>query len=187
MAEVKMILIRLAIGASLLMVPVALPAPPGSAQQIDEGSQKMMKARDVAFAIKAAQGGAGEVQLGQLAAQKASNIDVKAFGRQMVDDHTKADENLKAAAAKESLTLPSSMDAKDQELFAKLQNESGSRFDNDYVKAMVKDHQEDVKAFEKEAQKGQDPLIKSFAAETLPLFEAHLRHIQSIRLALPSK
>jgi putative membrane protein len=174
---------RCGVGVFFLIVASSLSAEPGSTPQLDAGSQRMMKAPDVAFALKAAQGGAAEVQLGQLAVQKASSAEVREFGRQMVDDHTKASDNLKSIAGKESLTLPSSLDARDQAVYTKLQIESGSQFDHDYVKAMVKDHQEDVKEFQKEANKGQDPLIKAFAAQMLPMLQTHLQHIRSIRSA----
>jgi putative membrane protein len=173
--------------AFLLIGSIALASAQSSTLQMDAGSQKMMKAADVAFALKAAQGGAGEVQLGQLAAQKGGSAEVKAFGQQMVEDHTKASENLKSVAGKESLTLPSSMDAKDLTLYTKLQYESGSKFDKDYVRAMVKDHRDDVKEFQKEADKGQDPLLKAFAAQVLPMLQAHLQRIREIRSTLGLK
>lgn len=152
--------------------------------ETDAGSNKMMKSADAKFATKAAQGGMAEVQLGQLAAQKASNPDVKAFGQQMVDDHSKANDQLKAVAAKENMTLPNTLDAKDQELYTKLQGMSGADFDKSYVKAMVKDHQEDVKEFQKEADKGKDPEIKNFASQTLPVLQQHLSKIESIQSSL---
>ncbi|MBV9760076.1 MAG: DUF4142 domain-containing protein [Acidobacteriaceae bacterium] len=149
--------------------------------QADSGSNKMMKSGDAKFAMKAAQGGMAEVQLGKLAADKGSNSDVKAFGQQMVDDHSKANDQLKTVASQENMTLPSTLDSKDQALYAKLQNMSGADFDKAYVKAMVKDHQEDIKEFQKEADKGKDPGIKNFASQTLPVLQQHLSKIQSIQ------
>lgn len=154
--------------------------------QTDAGSNKMMKSGDVKFAMKAAQGGMAEVQLGQLAAQKATSADVKAFGQQMVDDHSKANDRLKSVAAQENMTLPATLDAKDQALYTKLQNLSGADFDKTYVKAMVKDHQEDVKEFQKELDKGKDPQIKNFASQTLPVLQQHLSKIQSIQSSMGS-
>jgi putative membrane protein len=151
-----------------------------SSPQTDSGSNKMLKSPDARFAMKAAQGGMAEVQLGQLAAQKASNPDVKAFGQQMVDDHGKANDQLKSVASQENMTLPSTLDTKDQALLTKLQGLSGADFDRAYVKAMVKDHQEDVKEFQREADKGKDPQIKNFASQTLPVLQQHLSKIQSI-------
>lgn len=152
-----------------------------SGPQADSGSNKMMKSADAKFAMKAAQGGMAEVQLGQLAAQKATDPDVKAFGQHMVDDHSKANDQLKSVAAQENMTLPTTLDPKDQALYTKLQGLSGADFDKAYVKAMVKDHQEDVKEFQKEADKGKDPQIKNFASQTLPVLQQHLSKIQSVQ------
>lgn len=158
-----------------------------SSAHLDGGSSLMMKSADVRFATKAAQGGVAEVELGQLATQKASDPDVKAFGQQMVDDHTKANDNLKAVAAKQGMTLPTDLDAKDQALKTKLANLSGVKFDLAYVKAMVKDHEDDVKEFQKESNSGKDPQIKDFAATTLPVLEEHLTKIKSIEAAMNNK
>jgi putative membrane protein len=146
----------------------------GGNTQMDSGSTKMMKSADTKFATDAAQGGMAEVQLGQLAAQKASNADVKAFGQHMIDDHTKANDELKSVAEKEGMTLPTSLDPKDQALMSKLQNLSGPAFDKAYMKAMVSDHEKDVKEFQKEANDGKDPQLKDFASKTLPVLQSHL-------------
>jgi putative membrane protein len=156
-------------------------------QTMDSGSQKMAKSPDVAFAIKAAQGGLAEVQLGKLAAEKAGSPDVKSFGQMMVDDHSKANDQLKALAEKENITLPTTMKPKDQSLYDKLQGMSGEDFDKTYVKAMVKDHQEDVKEFQKESQKGKNEQIKQFAATTLPILQTHLDKIKQIQSSMKGK
>ncbi len=93
---------------------------------MDSGSAKMLKSSDAAFAMKAAQGGVAEVKLGRLATEKAADADVKAFGQHMVDDHTKANDDLKNVGQKENMTLPADLDAKDQALYQKLNGESGS-------------------------------------------------------------
>ena len=143
---------------------------------------KMMKTGDAGFAAKAAQGGVAEVQLGKLAAEKASSPAVKAFGQQMVDDHSKANDELKSVAEKENMTLPVSPNAKQQAMYTKLQALSGTAFDRAYVSSMVKDHEEDVKEFQKEAKNGKNSGIKSFAAQTLPTLQGHLDKIKSIRM-----
>jgi putative membrane protein len=151
-----------------------------SSQKIDSGSAKMLKSPDTAFVFKAAQGGAAEVKLGQLASENAVNAAVKAFAQHMVDDHNKANDDLKGIAEKENMTLPTDLNAKDQARYHKLSGESGIQFDHDYVRVMVKDHRQDVKAFQKEAKKGKNPQIKDFAARTLPVLQSHLDQIKSI-------
>jgi putative membrane protein len=157
-----------------------------AAPRTDAGSQQMMSSADKAFAMKAAQDGMAEVQLGKLAADKATNPDVKAFGQQMVDDHTKANDQLKQLAQQENMTVPASIDAKDQSKYEKLTKLSGAEFDKEYVKNMVKDHEMDVKLFQKEADNGKDANIKGFAAQTLPVLQGHLEKIKSIQSKVSS-
>ncbi len=164
----------------------AMRAQDTSSQKMDQGSNKMMKSADTTFAMKAAQGGMAEVKMGKLAADKATNADVKAFGQQMVDDHTKANDDLKSVAEKKGMTLPSDIDAHDQAIYNKLEKLSGAAFDRAYVRDMVKDHQEDVKEFQKEASNGKDDDIKGFASRTLPVLQGHLDKIKSIEANMHS-
>ncbi len=172
--------------AFLILSSVALCAQNTSDQHMDTGTSKMMKSADGAFAMKAAQGGMAEVKLGQLAADKATNPDVKAFGQQMVDDHSKANNDLKSAAESENMTLPTDVNAKQQAMYDKLSKMSGAAFDKAYVNDMVKDHEEDVKEFQKEASNGKDPKIKDFASTTLPVLQGHLSKIKGIQSSMGS-
>lgn len=141
---------------------------------------------DSKFAMGAAHGGAAEVAMGKLAAEKASDPDVKAFGQQMVDDHSKANDQLMGVAKDESMTLPSDMNAKQKAMYAKLKGLSGASFDKAYVKGMVMDHEEDVAEFKKEADSGSDPKIKDFATQTLPVIQGHLEKIKTIQSKMGS-
>ncbi len=127
------------------------------------------------FATKAAQGGMAEVQLGNLAKEHASSSDVKNFGQQMVDDHTKANDELKSIAAKKNITLPTDLSAKDQATYDRLSKLNGAEFDRAYMKDMVSDHRTDVAEFQHEADHGTDPDLKSFAGKTLPTLQHHLQ------------
>src|SRR5581483_6292960 len=123
---------------------------------------------DDSFAKKAAEGGLTEVELGQLATQKASDPAVKAFGQRMVDDHTKANDQLKTIAAQENIQLPTEPNAKDQAEKARLAKLSGAAFDKAYINHMVMDHKKDIAEFKREANTGKDEQIKNFASQTLP-------------------
>ena len=146
---------------------------------LDTGAKKMMKSSDATFALKAAQGGVAEVKLGQLAVEKASSPEVKSFAQKMIDDHSKANEKLKTAAGKSRMTLPATMNAKDQALYNKLSGLSGAAFDHAYMKAMVKDHENDIKEFQSESNKGANPDMKRFASDTLPTLQEHLELAKS--------
>ena len=138
------------------------------------------KVDDKKFVKDAAIGGMTEVELGKLATQKASNDAVKQFGQKMVDDHTKANDQLKEIAGKENVDVPSSLDPKHQARIDKLSKLSGPQFDKAYVKDQLKDHEQDVSEFQKEAQGGSDPNIKQFASTTLPTLQEHLNMVKEL-------
>jgi len=129
--------------------------------------------KDSDFAMKAAQGGAAEVELGKLAQNQASDPKVKEFAQRMVADHSKAGDELKSAASGMDLPQDPPKKAKaEAERLAKLQ---GADFDKEYSRYMLKDHEEDVAMFKKEASSGQDANLKGFAQKTLPTLEQHLQ------------
>jgi len=139
---------------------------------------------DTEFAVAAADGSMFEVQLGQLALTKASSPKVKAFAQSMVDDHTKANEELKTLAQTKNITLPSTISEEKQKDYDKLAEKSGPEFDKAYSEFMVKDHKDDVDQFKKAAEKCEDAEIKSWAAEKLPVLEGHLSMAESLEDAV---
>ena len=135
-------------------------------------------AADRDFMNKAAIGGMEEVTLGQLATQKAANADVKAFGQRMVDDHSRAGDELKSLAAQKNVTLPTALDQQHQDDVDRLTKLSGAAFDREYMTMMVKDHVEDVAEFDREASTGTDADVKGWAGRTLPTLRQHLQMAQ---------
>jgi putative membrane protein len=135
---------------------------------------------DATFYKHAAEGGLAEVELGTLAQERASSQSVKDFGAMMIKDHSAANDKLKSIAASKNVTLPSSPSVAQMATKTKLSVLSGSSFDNSYVKSMIKDHEEDIAEFKKEAASGRDPDARAFAKSTLPTLESHLKKIQAI-------
>jgi putative membrane protein len=135
---------------------------------------------DQTFLKEAADGGMAEVELGQLATEKASSGEVKKFGQRMVEDHSKANIKLKQLASDKGVELPAAPGAKNGSLKERLSKLAGANFDQAYMSAMVQDHKEDVAAFERESESASDPDIKSFAAETLPTLQEHLKVAQGL-------
>jgi len=131
-------------------------------------------ASDRKFMEEAARGGMAEVKLGQLAAEKAGSNQVKQFGQRMVDDHSKANDQLKQIASSKGVALPTELDKSTQREYDKLSKLSGADFDREYMKHMVSDHKKDVGDFKKEAGKAKDADLKQFAASTVPTLEEHL-------------
>ena len=135
---------------------------------------------DRQFIKKAAEGGLAEVQLGQLATEKADSQDVKQFGQRMVDDHTKANDQLKQVASQKGVTVPDKLSPKDAATKARLEKLSGKAFDRAYMRDMVMDHTKDVSEFRMESKNAKDPDVKNFASQTLPTLQDHLKEAKSI-------
>jgi len=135
---------------------------------------------DLGFMNAAAAGGMAEVEISKMALTKAQNVEVKAFAQTMVDDHSKAGEDLKKLAAQKKVMLPPDVMPTHKEVMDKLSKLSGADFDMEYVKAMVADHKKDVTAFESVSKGATDADVKAFAAKTLPTLKMHLEMINDI-------
>src|SRR3954447_6917029 len=129
----------------------------GKALAADAGNKGSLSDKDFKFATDAAQGGMAEVQLGELAKTKGTSEAVRNFGDQMVRDHTKANEELRALVTKKGGMLPAQVAQKDQSTMEHLQKETGHDFDRAYLDHMVKDHKKDVKEFRDAAKDLKDP------------------------------
>jgi putative membrane protein len=158
----------------------ATPQDKASMFSASTSNTSALNKADQLFVKDAAGGGMAEVELGRLAVEKGSTDDVKKFGQRMVDDHTKANEELKDIAGKRNIPLPNEPDAKHKATKDHLSKLSGAEFDKAYMSDMLKDHNKDVAAFQRESNSGRDPEIKSFAAQTLPTLKDHLREARSI-------
>ena len=132
------------------------------AETAPTGESSSLSAKDKTFMKKAAKGGMMEVVMGQMAEQKAQSDDVKSFGKRMVTDHSKANDELKSIASKKGVQLPS--------------KEHSGKWTSDkaYMDMMVKDHEKDLAEFKEEAASGSDPDVKKFADDTAKMVQEHL-------------
>ena len=169
----------LTLGCALSIPGAAQTAGSGQSASSSSGTSSV-GAADQKFMKQAAQGGEAEVQLGQLAQQKAQSPDVKAFGQRMVNDHSKANDELKQVASEKGVTLPSQPDSKDKAEKERLEKMSGAQFDKAYMNYMVAEHKKDVADFQREATHAKDPAVKNFAQTTLPTLQSHLQEAESI-------
>ena len=136
---------------------------------------------DRSFVTNALEGGEAEVQLGQLAEQKSQSDDVKQFAQKMVLDHSQmANKWFKPVAQQMGVSVPTGPSKKDKKLIAKLEGLSGDEFDRQYITAMVKDHQQDLKEFKEKAQNAQDPNVKQVAQQGSNVISQHLQLIEQI-------
>jgi putative membrane protein len=131
------------------------------------------------FVDKAAVGGMFEVESSQLALKMSSNLDVKQFADMMVNDHGKANAELKSLADKQGLTVPSGLDEEHAALVKTLAK-AGGQFDAAYAKAQLDAHEAAVELFENYASKGDNKELQMFAVTTLPTLHGHLEKIKEI-------
>jgi putative membrane protein len=138
------------------------------------------KMADHEFAMKAAMDGMTEVELGQIALKNAASEDVKTFAQRMIDDHSKAGDELKTLATSKGLTFPTALDAQHKKTVDDLAKLTGADFDRKYMESMVKDHDKAVALFEKEASSGKDAEAKAWAEKTLPTLREHQQQARDI-------
>ncbi len=139
-----------------------------------------LPAADQAFLLRAASGSMTEIQLGQIAQQRANSSQVKQLARRMVADHTAASQDLQLIADEQGLTLPDQPERMAQATTQRLRGTTGLDFDQAYIRQVVRYHQQDLAAFRREAQAGQDPDLKAFAQKYLLLIQQHLQLAQSL-------
>jgi putative membrane protein len=139
-----------------------------------------LSSADQSFVEKAATGGLAEIQTGQLAQQRAASQQVKQFGARMVTDHTQANTELQQIAEQKNITLPTQPDSHQTAMQQKLKGLSGAAFDKAYAEEELRDHQQDVALFQRQATSGQDPDLKAFAQKTLPILQRHLQMAQGL-------
>lgn len=157
-------------------------AQPGAGTRNAETRKDDALARaDRKFIQDAAESGMFEVQIAQLASSKASNADVKSFATTLVNDHTNASNELVQLANSRKVELPAAPPRGKRKDIEKLAKLSGSEFDRRFVREVgIKDHEKDIKKFEKASEKAKDPQLKAWIDKTLPKLREHLAMAQKL-------
>jgi putative membrane protein len=132
---------------------------------------------------KLAQSDMAEIEAGKVAAQKASNPEVKKYGQHMVDEHSKMLEEGKKLAESKGVKPPAQTDSKHQAALKKLQGLSGEEFDRAYMKQMVQDHEEALRLAQTTAKNSKDPEVKAHAEKGAPHIQEHLDQAKKLAQA----
>jgi|HubBroStandDraft_3_1064219.scaffolds.fasta_scaffold03802_4 putative membrane protein len=146
------------------------------------GAGAEVAAPDKSFLQDAAHANMEEMELGHLAAEKAENPDVKAFGQKLADDHGKAQDQLKQVASTIRIVLPSGMTSRSKAEKARLEKLSGGDFDRAFIQVIIKDHEKDIQEFNREARREMAPgNLKNFASAQLTNLKDHLKMAEDLR------
>jgi putative membrane protein len=166
----KALLVVIALGVASVMPLVPASAQSGPDSKPSLGDQKFLK--------EAAGGGAAEVQLGQLALERAASPEVKQLAQRMIDEHSKTNARLAETLAAQGVSVSSELPSEAYRSYEKLSKLSGASFDRAYLQDLVKDHRKGVQLYEEQARNGKDPALRQFAATTLPTLRDHLQQAE---------
>lgn len=150
------------------------------------GADSNLTASEKVFIKDAANRGNFEVQLGKVAQQKGSAQQVKDLGKMMEADHKKAGDELNAIATRSNL-LPSQLEHRYQIILDRFSKLSGAEFDKEYLAAMVREHEKDIRLFKKVSKKVKDPDLKRWIDQTLPTLEQHLAEVKATSKMIGAK
>jgi putative membrane protein len=161
-------------------IVTSLPSSYGQSIVFEKGAEKMMRSTDIQFALNAAQVMSGEMQLAELALQQASNPAVKELAHHLREENQKMREDLERAAAEQMLKLPENATQQIILQRHRLLRLSGQAFEAAWIKDLLTDTRESIQSSRREASKGKDSGMKSFAVNTLPLLEARLGALEQL-------
>lgn len=139
--------------------------------------------QDEEFVQNAAMAGLAEVAMGEMAARKAIGTSVRDFAQRMVQDHRRANQRLAEIAGRHGISVPGALDEEHAEQERQLDAQVGDTFDLEYVNSQVTAHEQAVTLFRSYAKSGGGDDLRSFARDTLPILEEHLRLAQQLQAA----
>jgi putative membrane protein len=186
--KIRTILLAGALAGAISMPALAQDQPQATSSGKQAASQSgdmnnnggAVTAMEKQFVTKAAQGDRAEVQLGQMALQKSNNSEIKQFAQKMIDDHGQNQQQVDSLASKLSITAPGDVAPDQKQQADRLQNLTGSQFDQAYAKIMVQDHRKDVNEFKRAQQSAKNPEIKQYVDQTLPVLQQHLQMAEKL-------
>lgn len=146
-------------------------------------AQTSISTSDIKFMQELSQNGMTELKLAELAVKKGTTDETKDFGRMLLKDRAPINDSLKALALQKSVPLSTGLDEKHQALVDKFSDLPGSELDDTFVIEMVKAHEQDIKSLTDELAATQDTDIQGFAAKSLPVIQADLRHVAGMQKA----
>ena len=184
--------ITLALGASLLLgmtcsaFAQSTASSSAGSSSMSHGSMshsmgKSGMSKDASFMRHAAADSLAEIDMGHIALDKSSSAQVKELAQRIIDDHTKANDQLMTIAQQKQVTLPTEPMPMAKQEAAHLKTLSGETFDKAYAHAMVKDHRKAIKLFGMESQNATDSDVKQFASTTLPVLKTHLQMAEQLK------
>jgi len=128
---------------------------------------------------------AGEIAAGKIAETKASNADVKAYAREMVQAHTaldKQDAKAGGQSAAANAAIRDSVANANRAVSSELQSaNSGAEFDKAYLNSQVMGHQNALSFLKAAQNQAQSADVKKLIAAAIPDVQKHLDRARSLQ------
>ena len=154
-------------------------ATSAGAGNINRADEKLM--------AEIAQANLAEISTAKLAQQKSQNDQVKSFAQKMVDDHTKALDELKQLAQAKGVILPTEPGRQQKAIEKRLSSLSGDKFDKQYLEqAGDRSHKDTHQLLKRASNKAQDTDLKNYASKTLSVVESHQQMAEETERSLKS-
>lgn len=162
---------------------VAAPAEamPAEASATPAANAAPVAEMDKAWAMKTADGGMLEVKSSEYAVANSTNQPVKDLAQMMIDDHTRANNELMGIATPKGINLPTDLSPENKAKYDAMAAKKGAALDKAYMELMDADHQKTVASFKDYSAKGTDADLKAFAAKTLPTLEHHAMMVKEAK------
>lgn len=141
---------------------------------------------DKKLMVEMAQANLAEIEAARIAQSKTQNDQVRNFAQQMIDDHTRALQDLQQLAQAKGVTLPTETDRKHKKMGQKMSAmASGQSFDRSYMaQSGVSDHKKTHSLLQRVQSRAADPDLKALAARLQPVVDQHLSTVQQLQSAM---
>jgi putative membrane protein len=170
--------IRILIAGTLLSLPAFANIPKENEVQVKnahkaDASKSDLTVPERKFVEKATSDNLADIELGRLALEKSQSPEVKNYAQMLVDDHKKSLDKLKTIANDQKFPVPTSATTRAQADYDRLAKLDGADFDREFKKLMDKRHDEALQTFQKASNEVQNPDLKSYINQTLPMMKEH--------------
>ena len=146
----------------------------------DTAGNPVASTQDAHFVWAASATNHAEIALGKLAQDRGQSPNEQNFGRMLQADHTNSEQTLSAIAEPLMLKTSPGLNPMQTSLLQHLQTVPDDQFDTAFNHAMIRGHEHAIAQFRKEAATGQNPQLRDFARQSLPVLERHLRMAEQL-------
>jgi len=121
-----------------------------------------------------------EIQTGQFVAEHTQNPQVKQFAQTLVQDHQKAQQQLKQSAQQASVQITDELNPVHKAMVQELQQKSGKELDRAFIFSAVADHRKDILEYSYASQNLQNAQLKQYATQSLPVLQKHYQSAEDL-------